>query len=74
MNWIDVNEKLPNIKDGQSDTVIGFSENGIPYIGYFMSDIDGNISFLEGNELYEIRITHWAKIEPPKTKYLKCPY
>ncbi len=74
MNWIDVNEKLPNIKDQQSDTVIGFSENGMHYIGHFYSDIDGNIYFLEYNELYEIRITHWAKLTPPKPKYLKCPY
>ena len=65
MNWIDVNEKLPNIKDGQSDRVLGFSENELPYVGYFYTDVDGNTSFYEAYELYEIRITHWAQITPP---------
>lgn len=66
MNWIDIKEQLPELKDGQSETVLGFyNENGRFYIGFFELDIDGITVFTEDSEHFVISITHWAKLTPP---------
>lgn len=71
MNWIDIKEQLPDIKDGTSDTVLGFL-NGNYWTGKIEEDFDddGIIQYVFNDDIdwRVIPITHWAKLTPPKTK------
>jgi len=71
MNWIDVNEKLPTLKDGRSRTLLGATSDGCIYIGNIemeLSDKGIVYVFYEDRECTEKNITHWAEITPPPTK------
>ena len=76
MNWIDIKEQLPELVRGESETILGFFD-GEYWTGKIEIDSeDGDIqyNFYEDIDWRIISITHWAKLTPPKTKHLKCPY
>lgn len=75
MNWIDIKDRIPKLEKGQSENVLGFSdENKIFHMGYFEMEMNGDVFFHEDSGGFVITITHWAKLTPPKPKHLKCPY
>lgn len=63
--WISINDRLPDAKYGESDSVLTISESGIQEVLYF----DGSCWCHPTGEVREsvFHITHWMPLpEPPE--------
>ena len=72
MNWIDIKDRLPEIKDGESEIVLVCLGDSIYFIVKFVekkytwgNEIIPYQGFYPFSDALASMITHWAEITPP---------